>query len=592
MDELLFFKKNRHQIRKLIGLEHDIEQPHCDAFDEEDFSEFWQHVETLEESLHIHGIELENLIEHPRETLNKAEQYGILLEDFFTSRDFALLEHCLSPCEGCIETLFDEYDKQKEIIAAGRELEDSNPINVEELKRGLPATMGMGRPMLFAAAPEERPEPAGLEGQATGLLVCTNQGEKRANVAECFAWVGKSPTKQLQLELNGCNVDKRGDIETTEAIDEYLYKKLIKIFENNYLLRALKLDHRMVVIDLTDEYIFEKADSLALAAVMAAVYAVTGYKEDLPTAYSAKLSINGRLLKVGKVPQKLETAKRHGIKRVVLPALNRKDCPENFLTDNNFQVLFFNNLSELFAEIGIAIPRQNLQKITNDQQPGFSSHPEPAPEKKHPPTTNSNDTETFCQAQESIIQRFLAFGLDKDFANRLLSLLSHLRHSQNESHPFSTVIFIGDAEEINHFLPSADLEIIREQTLEEIIQSSDNGYHSLFSLANGKELGLVVIHDGTAVSLRRVNVATADRDDIAPLLMAECHHYATLSQLCNSLVIFFPSTSEQIYLFAAGRLFARYFRGFWELDAFGSARGRWETCEPQPDDPAGYRFLR
>jgi len=34
------------------------------------------------------------------------------------------------------------------------------------------------------------------------------------------------------------------------------------------------------------------------------------------------------------------------------------------------------------------------------------------------------------------------------------------------------------------------------------------------------------------------------------------------------------------------------FRGFWGLDAFGSARGHWESCEPQPDDPGGHRFLR
>jgi hypothetical protein len=539
-----FFQDLKAKSGSAYGKQH--EALSCGSFTPHDFSDFWENMSTLEEALRFRGLDPDSLADRPEELLPEAERQGISLPDIFSGRDFALLEHCLTACDDCLRKLMAAHQRHRALAADCEALENEFPISDEDLRQSLPEAMGGPRPLLYAAA-GEIPSPAGLEGQATGLLVCTSRGEKRANPVECTAWVSKELTDNLELELNGCNVDRRGDLETTEALDEYLYRKLKEIFANNYLLQALNLHKRRIVIDLSDEYIIEKADSLALAAVMAAVQAATGSREPVATAYSARLSINGRLLKIGRVAEKLAAARSQGIRRVVLPAANRDDCPQTFLDREDFTVFFCADLAELFAALGIAVTPAGPEPETADTG------------------TPAAENLSGCEAGPAWLSRRLSeLGLAREFAGRLPALLTNLCHAHGARSPRGTVLIIGSPPKAERFLPPSGLGLRRPENLAALVAAHENGADTPLTLADGRQLGLLVNRRGSVTALRRVNLNTLDRDDLAPLLPDRYHHFAVLSRLCEALVIYLPGEPEAICLFAEGELFARYFHGRWE----------------------------
>ena len=405
------------------------------------------------------------------------------------------------------------------------------------------------------AATENHP---GGHGEAFGVVVA-DKGEIAA-MLECEAWVGKHQDKNGSLDLVGRQVEGARSGEAVTPPFDWLEERLEDIFRVNPVLHAFHLDKRLINVHF-DERIFKEVNSLSLAIVMAIINAIHQRKDDKSVAYSADLRQDGKLEMVGQIPQKLKAASDHGIKQIILSKENQPDCPAEFLSDPNFQVLFFDNLKDLLDYLDLVPINRSKQSRIHDNRTNRSTEKRDHAQGK----LFSLSASTMSKEWDFIVQKAGEQGVDKAFLEQLLSYFEDLCQARPVEGSFNAVIFMGSPDKIHTFLPPSGIEFVRKQPILETPES----LLSLAPLVNGKELGFVLSQNGGLDSIRRVNVDIIGRQDISPLIMGVNHRYACLSLLSESLVFFFPPTGRHLNVFLKGELIGKYLNGRWRKTDYG-----------------------
>ena len=137
---------------------------------------------------------------------------------------------------------------------------------------------------------------------------------------------------------------------------------------------ACSLAWKYLPIKLKDKYLIEWKDkplgfhihcpdgsvpkdgpSAGIALTLVLYSLLTNKKIDNYVAMTGEINLEGNITAIGGLEQKLEGAKRAGIKKVLIPKENNKDLliitkRNNKLLDNNFKVRIVENIKEVFNE--------------------------------------------------------------------------------------------------------------------------------------------------------------------------------------------------------------------------------------------------
>ena len=137
---------------------------------------------------------------------------------------------------------------------------------------------------------------------------------------------------------------------------------------------ACSLAWKYLPIKLKDKYLIEWKDkplgfhihcpdgaipkdgpSAGIALTLVLYSLLTNKKIDNYVAMTGEINLEGNITAIGGLEQKLEGAKKAGIKKVLIPKENNKDLliitkRNNKLLDNNFKVRIVENIKEVFNE--------------------------------------------------------------------------------------------------------------------------------------------------------------------------------------------------------------------------------------------------
>ncbi|MBU4420514.1 MAG: diadenylate cyclase [Proteobacteria bacterium] len=455
--------------------------------------------------------------------------------------------HCLI-CPLCILGLAKSWEINEKAMNI------SNNINNEEL--AITAAnfienqnmQKMRHEYLWAAAENH----SGGQGEALGVAIA-GEGEQAALI-ECNAWVGNKELSIGKLELWGMQVEGTGTgVPITQPL-KYLEDKLEGIFRVNSLFQAFNLDRRYINVDLK-ERVLKEANSLSLAIIMSIVNAACQRTDDPNVVYSADIRQDGKLEKVGMVSEKLRAARNYRIKQFVLSKENELDCSVEFLSDPNFQVLFFDSVEEVLQYFGV-YPASFLAEPKVQVESHELKAEKHDKNKFHPLNLTPADE---SKEWHFILKRLEGQGIKKKVLEQLLPFFEDLCQAMYKEGTFSTVFFMGLPEKIHCILPYSGFEFVRRQPL---LEFSGN-LLDLISLINGRDLGFVIDYSGLLVSIRKVNAEILGRQDIGTLLMGANRQYAYMSLFSQSLIFFFPPSGRHLHIFFDGNLIGKYMNGRW-----------------------------
>lgn len=121
----------------------------------------------------------------------------------------------------------------------------------------------------------------------------------------------------------------------------------------------------MFTAPLTDA--MYSGSSITLAAAMAIFSSGRGWQFDPYTAFTGDINIKDqqwRVLRVEGIPEKLEAARRSGIRRVVLPRENDTDAPADCQT--SLQLIFVDDINEVLSKL--TLPQSATPEDTTQQK--------------------------------------------------------------------------------------------------------------------------------------------------------------------------------------------------------------------------------
>jgi ATP-dependent Lon protease len=128
-------------------------------------------------------------------------------------------------------------------------------------------------------------------------------------------------------------------------------------------LKNINLDKHDLHIHIPQGSIPKDGPSAGVTLFTSIASLFTGIPVDAKTAMTGEISLRGAVLPVGGIKEKAIAAHRSGIKKILLPAENKKDLcnvPEEVKKDIKF--IFIETIEELIAEtLGIKLP--NASKL-------------------------------------------------------------------------------------------------------------------------------------------------------------------------------------------------------------------------------------
>lgn len=91
--------------------------------------------------------------------------------------------------------------------------------------------------------------------------------------------------------------------------------------------------------------------SAGITVLSSILSAFTGRPIDGKCAMTGELNLQGLVLPIGGVREKILAAKRHGVDYVILPDKNKHDVQEGFLNIDNLEVIFYNNVDDILNKV-------------------------------------------------------------------------------------------------------------------------------------------------------------------------------------------------------------------------------------------------
>ncbi|PQP33169.1 hypothetical protein C6A36_00655 [Desulfobacteraceae bacterium SEEP-SAG10] len=509
MDKKPFIDKIINALKMSLNTDFSDFQGTCDAYDPDDFDNYWEDLLTKEKAREMES-------------------------------------HCLD-CPVCIQIMAKTWDTHEKArnISQKMNYDAFNNLTANLMER---YSFPKNRITLWAAASDR----TGGQGEALGVAVA--EDDKEGTLIECNAWVGTKENQSGKLQIWGMQVEGTDSGAPITRPLDYLEEKLDGIFEVNPLLRRFQLNRRYTSVDLK-ERIFKEANSLSLAIIMSIVNAALQRKENPPIVYSADIRQDGKLERVGQIRQKLEAVRKFEIKEVVLSRENEPDCPPEFLTMLDFKVNFFDNLLDLFEYYKpLSSDEPTIDESYTDITECF---PDPELEPQIKPKTEQLTSPV--KEWDFLIEKIAELGTDRALMEGLFPFFEDLCQSRNVKRQFSTVFFMGVPEKIHTVLPLSGFELLKKHHL---LETSEN-LQALAALVNGSEMGFVIDSNGRIDSICKVNIEIVGRPNVSPLLMGANHRYSCLSLFTESLVFFFPPTGRHLHVFAKGKLIGKYLNGRW-----------------------------
>lgn len=318
------------------------------------------------------------------------------------------------------------------------------------------------------------------------------------------------------------------------------------IFPNCAELIAYNMDRRVISVDL-QENLFSEADSLCLAILMAIINAIHQRTEDPPYAFVADVEGLGKLGPVSKIPQKIEAALQGGIRHFILCKENQNDIPQRYLNDPDLTFHCYATLKEILNHFNLNLPEFEVQSVqrVDGQYPAISA--------VELPDGNLN----------AIYERLAIDPVQYAPLNYLVRFFEDLCHTGNFQNALSTAFLIGPIEQVERVLPDRIFAFKNPTKLFEL----SNTMEQLAALVNGHQLCFVLDAEGTIDAIRRIDTPlSAGPWDMLP---STGQRLAYLSRACDGMIFYFPPFLNQIELFAAGEITARFTNGKWKMVVYG-----------------------
>lgn len=206
----------------------------------------------------------------------------------------------------------------------------------------------------LAASPPRRMD---VQGVAYGVAIDPATGY--GDLLECIAVVidnvrARSKLEILARELRGLKKNEVEEKITTPA--DHLEKILTAIFMDCKPLVPLRLWEKTIRVEVNNKSgcgVIHEPDSAALAIMVAIVSAVTGKKVDNNILFSAGLKINGYLEGVGRLEQKIQVARTHGMKTCITAEETRPDEADKNLKRSGITLQYFEKLEDVLMRLGL-----------------------------------------------------------------------------------------------------------------------------------------------------------------------------------------------------------------------------------------------
>ncbi len=449
-------------------------------------------------------------------------------------------ERHILTCDGCIQGLKRAVglDKQGEKIVPQVELD----YFLKGLRCRLDELYPQDARMLLAASDADTA--AWGPGKAHGLAV--DREGKNGFVIKCVATVGSEEVEKGTLEVNAEQVQRliqNGTVYELTPPCRYVANKLKALFKDNALFYPFRLSRRHIHVDLqvlAGEANFTEAKSLTLTTIVAILSALTGQICDRGLAFSSQVEPDGVLFpKVGNLVPKLQAAKEHGIREVILSTANQGDCPAQFSKDKDFTLRFFSHIGEVLHHLKL-FPEETTKPRDLTPAPWDSGPRSPS--------------------WKSLVGIGLKKGIPREVIIQLIDAMEDLCQMRNEMRPISTVLVVGDTDRIGALLPDAEIRLMPTRKSRHL-----EGYlHKLAPIVDGELTGFVLDRYGNFRSIRKVNIALQGDFKLNPLLSEPATRFALISAVTEALIFVLDPGGNRVQAFSDGELVCRYYNGCWQ----------------------------
>jgi hypothetical protein len=465
----------------------------------------------------------------------------------------ALGDHCLE-CPACLEALVkakqlhddssalaDRMDNQRFVNAARKKLEDMTDVQSLNLK--------------FAAAPPD----AVMMGQALGVAIDIETGI--GTTIECIACVGQKEKARGKFEIWGRQVEGTEDGYRIEKPLDYLEEKLTKgVFRNCSELRSYNLDRRRISVDLR-ERIISHGGSLSLAIAMSIVNAIHQRTENPPCLYSADIRQDGRLLKVGHIEAKIETALKSDIHEVVLARDNQPDVPLDHLNNPNLKILFFDTLGEVLTHFNLA-PTPEVSQATCTSSDPIDAMKDTAAGIHQDVHSRGVANSMACIIDNDYAPLYDRLGIEsaqRPFWNKLITFFEDLSQTGDFRDDLSTAFLIGYLKNIDTAFPEILLTFPESTKLFDILERIED----LALLVDGQHIAFVVDHDGFIDSIRLLRFERPFESSVGQLITNRGRFFSGTSSKADSCLFYISPNQNQIQVYSKGKYICRYCNGTW-----------------------------
>ena len=501
----------------------------------------------------------------PCENNYTADIYDDYVEDSLPQNVMADFERHLDGCLHCqlmLKQAFIRDDKVERsflMSEIGRKRSLNATLNqLSELRKEEKVARKRQKAMLLAASEDYE----GLTGTAYGLAV--DRDSSGGAKLECFAWVGSPDTVEPILDLRGPEIQSVKKDNTKYSVEpplDRLEDELEGLFGVNSLLKKLGLNRREITVDIrhpAEDGFIKEAHSLGLAVLVSILNALAGNKELAHLAFSAGIHKNGRLTRVGDLPQKIAIAREAGVSELVVSKDHEKDVKGALGDDQSLNIRFFSSLKDVMDYLGL------FEKLERH----FTKGAPPAP-----PIPVASIGKAYFRAVEQVEEcRFVLTaagpkGLDAVLAREICGLAEDLCVIRHEMRPVSTALVVGDPSKIENILPPSPIKLQQGWDL----FSSQKTLIKLSSIVDGYTMGFVADTCGRIHSVRKLNIDLTGNFPVNRLLTGISRRYAILSKMTDSLMFLMSSADNTARVFTEGTLLGRYKNGKWvatDLDQF------------------------
>lgn len=498
-----------------------------------------------------------------RGKMSNCTQYGDedrsdYVHGVMTEKKRIRFERHFAGCPSCLKRILKEIELYKRVKQSTTEEELSLYLNRAKTRISEILRKDDEQVSLMAASTIDY-------GKSTSFGLAVDDTQKKGFLIECRAEVSVEESDDPDLEISGVEVIGELNREGRRLVLDVprlndLAAELTILFQNNPYLSPFRLNQRRIVvyvIPLKHKGFFKSAQSLALPIVIAILAAATGKKVDDDFVFSGKVrAVDGSLSPpVDDVSLKLETARKYGKRKIVLPLSNAGDCPEKFLRSDQPTILFFSRIDQVLHYV-------DLIKVPIE----FTSERLAVPEKGFGPwyvakcLPDSKPATKLRESEKDILAIAAEGGMEERAFRAIMKLVVRLAQHRDEARHISTAFIMGSPEKICRLLPGSDIQLSKGVHVLEM----EEDLCDLSTFVNGSTMGFVVNREGLVHSIRKLNINLDGDYRLAALLSEPDMKYATISAVAEAVVFYLTPGGSRIHVFSRGDLVWKYLNGRWQ----------------------------